>query len=55
MQVVRIGMVHAGEHLADHDALQTAADGLDLLEALDFQPDIRQDAGDLFGRRSVAR
>ena len=51
MQVVRIGMVHAGEHLADHDALQTAADGLDLLEALDFQPDIRQDAGDLFGRQ----
>ena len=51
VQVVRIGMVRAGQHLGHDDPLQAAADGLDLLEALDLQPDVGQDPGDLPGRK----
>ena len=44
-------MLLAGEHLADDDSLKAALDGLDLGETLDFQTDVRQDAGDLLGRK----
>lgn len=32
MQMVRIGMIRAGQHLADHDAGKSAADRFDLFE-----------------------
>ena len=51
MQVVRIGMVHAGKHLADHDALQAAAHGLDFLEPFDLEADVRQNHGNLLRRQ----
>ena len=51
VQVVRIGMVRAGFHLGHDDTLQPAADGLDLLETLDFEADVREDADDLLGRK----
>ena len=49
MQVVGIGMLLAGEHLAHHHARKAALDGLDLLEALDLESDVGQYPGDLFG------
>lgn len=51
VQVVRVGMVLAGQHLADHDPLQAAAHPLDLLETLHFESDIGQDHRELFGRK----
>lgn len=54
VEVVRIGMVDAGQHLADHDALQTAAYGFDFLEPFDLEADVRQNHGNLLRRqRSV--
>ena len=44
-------MVRAGFHFGHDDALQSAADGLDLLETLDFEADVREDADDLLGRK----
>ena len=47
-------MVDAGQHLADHDALQTAAYGFDFLEPFDLEADVRQNRGNLLRRqRSV--
>ena len=51
VQVVRIGMVRAGQHLADHDAVKPALYGLDLLETLDFESDVGQYPCDFFGRK----
>ena len=42
-------MVRAGQHLADHDAVKPALYGLDLLEPLDFESDVGQYPGNLFG------
>ena len=50
MQVVRIGMIGTGQDLADDNALKAAFHGFDLLEAFDFEADVRQDFGHLFGR-----
>ena len=38
-------------YLADDNALKTAFHGFDLLEAFDFEADVRQDFSDLFGRK----
>ena len=48
--MVRIGVILAGQHLTHHNTLQTALDGLDLLEALDLKADIGQNFGHLLGR-----
>ena len=50
VQVVRIGMIGTGQDLADDNALKAAFHGFDLLEAFDFETDVRQDFGHLFGR-----
>ena len=49
MQVVGIGMILTGEHLAHHHARKAALDGLDLLKALDLESDVGQYPGNLFG------
>ena len=51
VQVVRIGVIGTGHNLADDNALKTAFHGFDLLEAFDFEADVRQDFSDLFGRK----
>ena len=51
MQMVRIGMIRAGQHLADHDAGKSAANRFDLFEALDLQADIGEDRRHFFGRQ----
>ena len=51
MEVIRIGMVFAGQHLADNDAFESSAHGFNLLEGLHLQTDIGQDMRHLFGRQ----
>ncbi len=51
VQMVRIGVVRAGQDFADDHAAQPAPDGLDLLETLDFESDVREDRRNLFGRQ----
>ena len=51
VQVVRIGVIGAGHNLADDNAPKAAFHGFDLLEAFDFEADVRQDFSDLFGRK----
>jgi hypothetical protein len=45
-------MVGAGQHLGDHHAPKPALDGLDFLEALDFEPDVREHGRRLLGRKA---
>ena len=51
VQMIRIGMLLAGEHFAHDDALQAAAHGLDLLERLHLQTDVREDSRHRLGRQ----
>lgn len=51
VQVVRIGVIGTGHNLADDNAPKAAFHGFDLLEAFDFEADVRQDFSDLFGRK----
>ena len=44
-------MLLAGEHFAHDDALQAAAHGLDLLERLHLQTDVREDSRHRLGRQ----
>ncbi len=39
------------DDFADDHAAQPALDGLDLLETLDFESDVREDRRNLFGRQ----
>ena len=51
VRVVRIGVIGTGHNLADDNAPKAAFHGFDLLEAFDFEADVRQDFSDLFGRK----
>ena len=51
VQMVRIGMHLARQHLADNNSRKASLDGFDLLEALDLQADLRKHLGDLLGRK----
>ena len=50
VQVVRIGVIDAGQHLADNHTCQTATNGFDLLELFDFETYICQNFSDLLSR-----
>ena len=48
MQMIGIGMVGTGQHLADDYPPQTSADALNLLDSVTFKAHRRQDGGQLF-------
>ena len=50
VEVVRVGMVRAGQHFGHHQPLQTSADGFDLFNPFDFESCCRQNGRSLFGR-----
>ena len=49
VKVVAVGMVDAGEHLANHNPLKTAFDGLHFLHTIRFQTDGGESRRHLFG------
>ena len=54
VQVVAVGMLHAGEHLADYDAAEPSGHRFHLFEGVTFQAQRGEGLGELRGREVEA-